>query len=614
MDKQVTSGQNLQTITEMEAKPNTSSSQKYEYGDGDTDWPATLALSYLSENNLQSDAVLSLEDGGTIPVNRETLTKYSEYFRTIFTTKLYSPEKTEFFPPGVSTKIMTQIRDYAYYRTVDIDEDNVCQLLQTSDYLCVPDIVQRCCDFLKYNLDPENCIGVMRYASWQLESDARCYLMRHFVKVSQQSEELLELPLEELQEIVGADELNVKNERIVWECVLHWIDHDTDNRKGHIVDLLKNIRLGLLDRNFLMEKIMCHPHVAGDEVSRLVITEVLTYLDELETMTTRHEEIPTPKFALPRVHHDVLFVIGGTDKHFRSIDYIETYSARTDRWTKIEAVDICCLRGQCAAAIGFDIYVTCGIENGRRSKSCRCFNAVTKTWRDVAPMKYYRFCPCVAVLGDVLYVMGGWDGNSRLKTAERYDPKTDRWSPIADMNVERSTANATELNGKVYVVGGWGNDVSRWYDNGSPLRSAEVYDPLTNQWSLISDMRIGRKSFSCIAFHGCVYAIGHFDFEDRSSMRSGEKYDPLTDTWSPIPDMITGRCDLAIAVFDDKLYAIGGSSALSGYTNRVEYFNEGENEWHEATGISEARENHCAVVVSGLPNVNDYIGRRIRQE
>jgi kelch-like protein 10 len=79
--------------------------------------------------------------------------------------------------------------------------------------------------------------------------------MHHFVKVWQQSEELLELPVEELQAIVGADELNVKNEKTVWECVLGWIDHDTDNRKGHIMVLLENIRLGLLDRNFLHENV-----------------------------------------------------------------------------------------------------------------------------------------------------------------------------------------------------------------------------------------------------------------------------------------------------------------------------------------------------------------------
>jgi hypothetical protein len=79
---------------------------------------------------------------------------------------------------------------------------------------------------------------------------------------------------------------------------------------------------------------MCHPHVAGDEASRPVITEVLTYLDELETMTTTDEEIPTPKFALQRIH-DILFVIGGRDKHWRPIDYIETYSNLADRWTKV---------------------------------------------------------------------------------------------------------------------------------------------------------------------------------------------------------------------------------------------------------------------------------------
>jgi hypothetical protein len=68
----------------MEAKSDTSSSQKYECGDGDTDWLATLALSYFSESYLQSDAVLCLEDGGTLQVNRETLSKYSEYFRFVW--------------------------------------------------------------------------------------------------------------------------------------------------------------------------------------------------------------------------------------------------------------------------------------------------------------------------------------------------------------------------------------------------------------------------------------------------------------------------------------------------------------------------------------------------
>jgi hypothetical protein len=68
----------------MEAKPDSSNAQKYDSGTGDMETQSTLALSYFSENNLQSDAVLRLEDGGTLTVNRETLSKCSEYFRFVW--------------------------------------------------------------------------------------------------------------------------------------------------------------------------------------------------------------------------------------------------------------------------------------------------------------------------------------------------------------------------------------------------------------------------------------------------------------------------------------------------------------------------------------------------
>jgi hypothetical protein len=63
------------------------------------------------------------------------------------------------------------------------------------------------------------------------------------------------------------------------------------------------------------------------------------YLDELETMTTRDEEIPTPKFALQRVQ-DILFIIGGEDKNFIPTDTFECYSTRTDRWTKVSCTQL----------------------------------------------------------------------------------------------------------------------------------------------------------------------------------------------------------------------------------------------------------------------------------
>jgi hypothetical protein len=61
-------------------------------------------------------------------------------------------------------------------------------------------------------------------------------------------------------------------------------------------------------------------------------------------------------------------------------------------------------------------------------------------------------------------------------------------------------------------------------------------------------------------------------------LSSGEKYDPETDTWSPIPDMSMKRCVMATAVIDDRIFVIGGECSYEP-TNRVECFNDKEDEW-----------------------------------
>lgn len=88
------------------------------------------------------------------------------------------------------------------------------------------------------------------------------------------------------------------------------------------------------------------------------------------------------------------------------------------------------------------------------------------------------------------------------------------------------------------------------------MHSAEVYDPVINQWSLISPMRSRRSGVSCIAYHGQVYVIGGFNGISR--MCSGEKFNPQTNTWAPIPDMYNPRSNFAIEVIDDMIFAIGG--------------------------------------------------------
>jgi hypothetical protein len=167
-------------------------------------------LNELRMKNLLCDTVLRLEDGGIFPVDRLILSVRSEYFKILFTTPLHCTKRTDVLLPGVTSETMSLILEYVYMRSVDINQENVCTLSMSAHYLHMPGLLELCRNFLKSMLTPENCIGIMRFArvySSSLAEDARCFVMRNFVQVLQQNDELLELTPEELKAIIGADEL-----------------------------------------------------------------------------------------------------------------------------------------------------------------------------------------------------------------------------------------------------------------------------------------------------------------------------------------------------------------------------------------------------------------------
>lgn len=66
---------------------------------------------------------------------------------------------------------------------------------------------------------------------------------------------------------------------------------------------------------------------------------------------------------------------------------------------------------------------------------------------------YERRCYVnVAVLDGLIYATGGCDGHQHLKTAERYDPNTNQWTMLAPMIQRRSGAGATSLQGRVRTL------------------------------------------------------------------------------------------------------------------------------------------------------------------
>ncbi|XP_021936463.1 kelch-like protein 10 [Zootermopsis nevadensis] len=112
-----------------------------------------------------------------------------------------------------------------------------------------------------------------------------------------------------------------------------------------------------------------------------------------------------------------------------------------------------------------------------------------------------------------------------------------------------------------------------------------------------------RASFSCVAFHGCLYALGGYNGE--GDLPIAEKYDPANDTWTEIPDMLVYSSFCNAEVIDDMIFVIGGffdKDTIFG----VESFNGNGDERYQAADMNFSRYDMSTCVIKNLSNARDY--------
>jgi kelch-like protein 20 len=80
------------------------------------------------------------------------------------------------------------------------------------------------------------------------------YLQNNFVDVVE-SDEFLLLPVNQLIEMISADELNVKNEEQVYQAAMSWVGQNVPERKQFLGQLLSHVRLPLLNVQYLVTKV-----------------------------------------------------------------------------------------------------------------------------------------------------------------------------------------------------------------------------------------------------------------------------------------------------------------------------------------------------------------------
>ncbi|XP_047035164.1 influenza virus NS1A-binding protein-like [Helicoverpa zea] len=168
----------------------------------------------------------------------------------------------------------------------------------------------------------------------------------------------------------------------------------------------------------------------------------------------------------------------------------------------------------------------------------------------------------------------------------------------ARLALGRAAHGAAALAGRLLVCGG--------YDRARVLRAAEAYDPGTNEWTALPDMRCARARFPVAVLGGALFALGgsdgHAELDSVAALQDGRwaararlplalshagaaaveergelyvvggwaaglnlkrvlRYQPAADAWDEAPPLNAGRSQCASVYWSGALWALGGCDA-----------------------------------------------------
>jgi len=482
-----------------------------------------------------------------IPAHKMVLAACSPYFYAMFT-GFTERDSSRVTLQGLDPEALQILVEYVYTSEVDVTEDNEQCLLPAANLLQLTDVRDACCEFLQSQLHPTNCLGIRAFADLhgclELLSCTESYIERHFTEVLE-CDEFYGLTPEQVAQLIASDTITVPSEEKVFESVISWINHSTEQRSQNLPMLIEHVRLPLLSQDYLIHKVDHEPLLKANDSCKDYIIEAMKYhLLKGDMKLAMSLSSPRTKPRQPVGLPKVMLAIGGQAP--KAIRSVECYDFKEDRWFHLSEMP------------------------GRR---CRCG---------------------VAVVRGRVYGVGGFNGSLRVRTVDMYDPTADSWSSIASMEARRSTLGVAVMNDHIYAVGG--------FDGSCGLNTAEVLDMSvsgTHEWRTIASMSTRRSSVGVGVLCGLIYAVGGYDGNSRQCLASVEVYNPEQDIWSPVADMSARRSGAGVGVLNGLLYSVGGHDGPL-VRKSVEYYNPDTNRWSPAAEMNYCRRNAGVISHSGV--------------
>ena len=559
-----------------------------------------LLLMDMRERGQLCDVTLQLDSGHEFKAHRSVLAIASPFFQTLFTGSLADNRANQKIRlPQISLQLMKLIICYCYSRIVSfVREQSVEALIAISDRLMIFGLKDACCKFLEQQLSVYNCVGIWKFSRFynchSLEKQCRRFILRNFSSVSDQSDEWLELDIEDVESFCSDEMLNSREEEHVYRAINNWLTHSSSRSKNDnwVGRLFHCLRIELVSSRFLRDVVSANKLVRSNK-------QTMNKINNLN-QAKKHSQFSNEaiKVKNARVPHQILITIGGWTGRNPN-DSVEIYDVRTNQWHFYESALACGPRAyHSCVVLNRQIFIIGGYNGFEYFNSVRRWDVEKGKWHEVAPMNCRRCYVTSVSVEDKIYVFGGFDGISRLNSAEVFNPSTNQWSLTNPMATQRSDAGCAEAGSSIYVCGG--------FNGRECLDSVEKYDVTKKSWSTVASMNTRRSGVSAINYNGSIYVLGGFDGRGRVS--TVERYNESENVWRFVSPMKVPRSNFSVAVIDDLLYVVGGYNGGQTIPN-VECYNKQTNQWTEVANLNRNRSALSLAVVSDLENMKELLRR-----
>ena len=318
-------------------------------------------LNEFRQDQLLCDVVLLVQHK-ELYSHRNVLAAGSPYFRGMFSTNMReNMESKPVILNDVTLPIMEQILDFLYTGQVQLTAENVKDLVGAANYFLMDNLKETCCQYLKKNLKPSNCLGIEAIAEQfgceELKQSTNKYILDNFVEVSH-CKEFLSLCSERLLEFLSSDDTNVEKEEQIYEALMIWVKSDKEQieRVKELENLLNMVRFPLMSPYYIADHVEKEKLVTSSSCCNSLLLEAKNY------------------HLLPDRRH-----------------LLDNYRTRLRK--SLGLVNVIIGAG--------------GIEKGQVKHTTFCFLPERNTWFYLAPMSTARCRHGLAVMGEFVYAVGG---------------------------------------------------------------------------------------------------------------------------------------------------------------------------------------------------------------